>query len=141
MLKEWRYLHKNNFVVWVVRNRNSWSRLQATVTAANLPVHAIFFVKRKKNYTVDYSAIVRELERQKETASSLMENRTSNTLFGRLYEEKLRIFETVKVNLKDVAVFESYRGKVPVLIGRPARVVLIRMDSEPPGLECIIRCL
>lgn len=68
-------------------------------------MHALFFLKRKKNYTVDYSCIVRELDRQREMACSLMENRTSNSLLGRVYEEQLNIFETVKVNLKDVVVY------------------------------------
>lgn len=44
------------------------------------------------------------------------------------------IFETVKVNLKDLAVYNSYAGKVPIVIGYRAKVVLMRMEADPPGL-------
>jgi hypothetical protein len=64
-VKEWRALHKAHFVIWVVRNRTSWARVQAAVSGAALPVHALFLLKRKRNYTVDYSSILREIERQR----------------------------------------------------------------------------
>jgi hypothetical protein len=50
----------------------------------------------------------------------------------RIYREEescLHIFETVKVNLKDLAVYDSYAGKIPVLIGSKAKVFLMRMEA------------
>jgi len=59
MVKEWKQLHKNYFVIWIVRSRRAWMRIQPTISTYGLPVHAIFLVKKKRNYTVDYSPVVR----------------------------------------------------------------------------------
>jgi hypothetical protein len=40
-----------------------------------------------------------------------------------------------------VANFSSYEGKIPILLGVNARVVLLRIEGNPPGLDCIIRYL
>jgi hypothetical protein len=37
------------------------------------------------------------------------------------------VFETVKLNLKDVATYHSYEGRIPVLIGVSAKVILMRI--------------
>ena len=42
-------------------------------------------------------------------------------------ENCLYIFETIKVNLKDLAVYDSYAGKIPVVLGIKAKVILMRM--------------
>ena len=78
MVREWRQLHKTNFVVWTVRSRLAWSKVQGRVSQYSLPVHAIFMIKRKRNYTVDYSPIWRELQKQRNVFVSLKETKSSN---------------------------------------------------------------
>ena len=51
----------------------------------------------------------------------------------------LSIFETVKVNMKDVVGYHSYEGRIPVLMEKSAKVFLLRMEGGPPGLATIIR--
>ena len=53
----------------------------------------------------------------------------------------LSIFETVKVNLKDVVGYHSYEGRIPVLMERSAKVFLLRVEGGPPGLATVIRHL
>lgn len=69
-IKDWQQLHKARFVIWTVRNRRSWSLLlQKSISAYNMPIHAIFLIKRKRNLTVDYSCILHELEKQRGTVN------------------------------------------------------------------------
>jgi hypothetical protein len=65
LIKDWRVLHKNYFVVWVIRRKNTWNKLQDLVSTYDLAIHAIFYVKRKRNYTVDFSAIYEEVQRNR----------------------------------------------------------------------------
>lgn len=40
-----------------------------------------------------------------------------------------------------MAVYDSYLGKIPVLLNKKAKVVLLRTENDPPGLDCVLRCL
>lgn len=120
--KGWKQLHRLNFVIWTVRSRDCWSQLQSNLSALSLPLHALFLIRRKRNYTVDFSAVDRELQRQR-----LGRAESGNA-------ETLSIFETVKMNTRDLAGYVSYSGRIPVLLGRATRVVLVRVEGKPPGL-------
>lgn len=56
-VRSWKNLHKNNFIIWLIRKRNSWNKLQDLVSNYDLPIHATFYVKKKRNYTIDITAI------------------------------------------------------------------------------------
>lgn len=43
--------------------------------------------------------------------------------------------------MKDVAGYHTYCSRVPVLLGNRAKIALVRMEGEPPGLEVVLRCL
>ena len=61
---------------------------------------------------------------------------------GEVREEgEVVVFETVKMNTRDVAGFESYQGRVPVVLGKKVKVALLRVDSQPPGLESVLAAL
>lgn len=72
MVKEWKQLHKNSFIIWIVRSHCVWNKVQLAINSLGLPLHAVFAVKKKNNYTVDYSNVVKELERQRDQSSMLM---------------------------------------------------------------------
>jgi Golgi nucleoside diphosphatase len=40
-----------------------------------------------------------------------------------------------------VADFSSYEGRIPVLLGVDANVVLLRIENQPPGLDHVLRYL
>jgi hypothetical protein len=58
-------LHRRYFVIWVVRSKAAWSKVQQVIEEQKLPLHAIFLIRKKKNYTVDFTCIVREMQKQK----------------------------------------------------------------------------
>jgi hypothetical protein len=45
------------------------------------------------------------------------------------------------MNMKDVAGYDSYYSRVPILLGNRAKIALVRIEGEPPGLEMVLRCL
>jgi hypothetical protein len=38
-------------------------KLQKIISTNNLPMHALFFIKKKRNYTIDYSPIEKEFQK------------------------------------------------------------------------------
>jgi hypothetical protein len=61
LFKDWKQLHKCNFVIWTIRRKSSLVKIQQFVSFHGLALHAIFYIKRKKGYTVDYTPIQREI--------------------------------------------------------------------------------
>lgn len=47
---------------------------------------------------------------------------------------ELIILETVKMNTKDIVVYETYEGRIPILFHCFAKVGFLRMKDIPPGL-------
>jgi hypothetical protein len=50
-------LHKGHFVIWLIRRKGTWSKLQELISSMDLPIHAIFYAKKKRNYTLDITAV------------------------------------------------------------------------------------
>lgn len=57
VVKDWKVLHKLNFVIWTVRTKRAILKLEQLVSNFGLALHAIFFIKKRKSYTIDYTTI------------------------------------------------------------------------------------
>jgi len=62
-VRDWKYLHKHFFIIWVINTKSSLVKLQKIISTNNLPMHALFFIKKKRNYTIDYSPIEKEFQK------------------------------------------------------------------------------
>lgn len=67
LAREWRQLHKTSYVIWTIRRRSSLAKLQQLVGLFTLPLHAVFYIRRRRHYTVDFSPIQRELDKERLT--------------------------------------------------------------------------
>ena len=53
MAKVWKYLHKHHFVIWITKSQKAIHRIVEYVKSNLLPLHAIYYVKNRRKYTID----------------------------------------------------------------------------------------
>lgn len=54
VIKMWKHLHKNYFVIWVIRREKVFKEIKEFVKMNCLPLHAIFYMKNKRRYVNNY---------------------------------------------------------------------------------------
>ena len=79
--------------------------MRGLIAENDLPLHALLLIKPKRNYTYDLTPVLKQLAKMSPNTAN--ENQPGNQdERGRPKKvEELTVFETIKNNLKDTAIY------------------------------------
>lgn len=61
--KTWKWLHKNYYVIWIVKMQKGFKKLKDYAEANQLPLNAAYYHRRQTRYTVDYTPLRKQLSK------------------------------------------------------------------------------
>ncbi len=115
--KHWKDLHKNYFVIWIVKLQKSFKVLKDHCEMNELPLNSIYYQKRQSRFTVDCTPLRKQI----------------NKAYGQGITE-IKYIESLKMNTKDICESNSFLGRVPLMLDSRLKVCYLRCEESGQGL-------
>ena len=59
--KTWKLLHKNYYVIWIVKIQKGLKKLKDYAETNQLPLNAVYYHRRQSRYTIDFTPLRKQL--------------------------------------------------------------------------------
>lgn len=63
IIKAWKILHKQYYVILVIKTQKVYIKIRQFINLHQLPFHAIYYLKYRRKYTNDYTPIIKQIKK------------------------------------------------------------------------------